>query len=134
MKMSSVARSRQASIAAEPVSPEVAPMTRDPAGAARQHLVEQRPDELKSVILEGQGRPVEQFQEPQPGGELLQRRDPGVVRETGIGFGQNLVQTDRRDGVAQERRHDPGGDLGIGPSAQAPPFRGGQARPLIRKV
>ena len=56
----------QASIAAEPVSPEVAPtmVTRSPRGA--QHMVEQAAQQLQRQVLEGQRRAVEQLEQMQP--------------------------------------------------------------------
>ena len=77
MKMSAVARSGVASIAAEPVSPEVAPMMVTRLAALRQHLVEQPADQLQREILESQGRAVEQLEQPQPRGEFPERRHAG---------------------------------------------------------
>ena len=82
--MSIAARSRQASIAAEPVSPEVAPtiVTCSPRRAST--ASNSRPDQLQRQILEGQGRAVKQLQQPEPLVELHQRRHRRV-RETAIG-------------------------------------------------
>ena len=72
-------------MAAEPVSPEVAPtmVTRWPR--SRQHMVVEPAQKLQRHILEGQGRPVEQLQQPGPGIDLLQGRHR-LVAETGIGL------------------------------------------------
>ena len=77
--MSIAARSRQASIAAEPVSPEVAPtiVTCSPRRASTASNM--RPDELQRQILEGERRAVEQLEQPQPLVELHQRRHRGMV-------------------------------------------------------
>ena len=84
MKMSIASRSRQASIAAEPVSPEVAPtmVTRSPRFAST--WSNSRPEQLQRHVLEGQRGPVEQLHQPGAVIELLQRRH-GRVAEAGIG-------------------------------------------------
>ncbi len=55
--MSTRARSRQASIAALPVSPEVAPSTVMRFVALGQHVVEQAPYQLQGEVLEGERGP-----------------------------------------------------------------------------
>ena len=77
--MSTCAQPCTASIAAEPVSPLVAPtiVTRSPAGA--EHVVEQPPDELQGDVLERQRRPVEQLGQPLPVVDLHQRHDGRVA-------------------------------------------------------
>ena len=71
--MSTLSRSGTASIAAEPVSPDVAPtiVTRSPRAA--EHVVEQPADELQGDVLERQRRPVEQLEQPVVGADLHQR-------------------------------------------------------------
>jgi hypothetical protein len=60
-------------MAAEPVSPEVAPtmVTRSPAGG--ELVVEQAPDELEGHVLEGEVGPQEQLQQVEAVG--AERRD-----------------------------------------------------------
>ena len=82
--MSIAARSRQASIAAEPVSPLVAPTMVMRSPRSRQHMVEQPAEQLHRHVLEGQRRPMEQLQREGAGIELDQRRHGGVA-EAGIG-------------------------------------------------
>ena len=69
--MSSAPRSRQASIAAEPVSPEVAPTMVTALAALAQHMVEQTADQLQRIILEGQRRAMEQLEQPIVVAQLL---------------------------------------------------------------
>jgi hypothetical protein len=57
----------------------------DPLAARGEHVVEQAADHLQGIVLEGQGRAVEQLQEPEVAVELLQGRHGGVA-EAGIGL------------------------------------------------
>ena len=82
--MSTRSRPAQASIAAEPVSPEVAPTIVTRCVALRQHMVEQAAEHLHRHVLEGERRAVEQLLHEQAGLELDQRHD-GRVAEAGIG-------------------------------------------------
>ena len=106
-------RSRHASIAAEPVSPLVAPtiVTRSPPRG--QHVVEQAAEHLHRHVLEGQRRSVEQFERPQIGLQLDQRHDRRVG-EPGIRLAAHRLQGGKRHGVADEGLHDPGCQLGVG--------------------
>ena len=101
-----VAGPRQASIAAEPVSPEVAPTMVTRWARSRQQMVEEPADELQRHILEGQGRPVEQLQEPGPGVDLLQRRHR-LMAEIGIGVPDQAGELRLLDPPAEEGLHDP---------------------------
>jgi hypothetical protein len=84
MKTETASRPRKASIAADPVSPDVAPtiVTRSPR--ARQRRLEQLADELHREVLEGQRRPVEQLEQEVVRLELLQRR-ARLVAEARVG-------------------------------------------------
>ena len=66
--MSTLAQAGTPSIAAEPVSPLVAPtiVIRSPRSA--EHVVEQAADELQGDVLERQRRAVEQLEQPLVGG------------------------------------------------------------------
>jgi hypothetical protein len=89
-------------------------------GAARQDRVEHQPDELQREVLEGQGRAVEQLEQPQPLVELHQRRHRRVP-EDAIGARRRLTQLGGGEAVAGEQPDDAGRQLGIGqpgPAAQ----------------
>ncbi len=70
--------------AAAPVSPEVAPTMVTCCATPRQDLVEHRGQELHREVLEGQGRPMEQLEQPLVGGQMAQGCGGGMV-EIGIG-------------------------------------------------
>jgi hypothetical protein len=63
--------------------------------------VEEPPDQLQGDILERQGRPVKQLQEPGPLVELLQGRDRGVVK-AGVGLLHHGFQVRRQRAVSHE--------------------------------
>ena len=73
-----------ASIAAAPVSPEVAPRMSPRPPRSRQRPVHRAAEELHGEILERQRRAVEQLQQKQIVVELAQRRAGGVA-EAAIG-------------------------------------------------
>ena len=62
--MSRAARSRHASMAADPVSPEVAHDDGEALAPLRQLVVEQAAHQLEGHVLEGERRPVEQLEQP----------------------------------------------------------------------
>ena len=100
--MSTCPQPRTASIAAEPVSPLVAPtiVTRSPRPL--EHVVEEPADELQGDVLERQRRPVEQLGEPLSRVDLDQR-DDGRVTEGGVRLVTQSGEVSRRDVVADER-------------------------------
>jgi hypothetical protein len=63
MKTSTLARPRNASIAADPVSPAGGADDGDPLARPGQRRLHHLADELHGEILEGQRRPVEQLQQ-----------------------------------------------------------------------
>ena len=81
--MSTLAQSCTPSIAADPVSPLVAPtiVTRSPRWAST--LVEQAADELQGDVLERQRRAVEQLEQPVAVVDLDERDDRRVA-ERGV--------------------------------------------------
>ena len=79
---------RNASIAAPPVSPEVAADDGDALAAGCQHAVHQPRQQLHGHVLEGQRRPVEQLEHPQAAVDLHERRD-GRVAEAGVGVARD---------------------------------------------
>ena len=110
--MSTLPQPWTASIAAEPVSPLVAPtiVTRSPRAA--EHVVEHPPDELQGDVLERQRRAVEQLGQPLPVVDLHERHD-GRVAERGVGVVAHPPQSSAGDLVADERGDDAVGDLGV---------------------
>ena len=72
MAMSMRSRPAQASMAADPVSPEVAPTMVIRSSRCRQHMVEQAAQHLHRHVLEGERGAVEQLLHEQTGIELDQ--------------------------------------------------------------
>ena len=87
--MSIASRSRHASMAAEPVSPEVAPTMVTRVAAARELVVEQPADELQRDVLERQRGPVEQLEQPRC-------RRPGRHERRHVGVGERRGYRVRR--------------------------------------
>ena len=83
--MSIMSRPRKASMAAAPVSPEVAPTIVARAPLPQQRAVHQPRHHLHGEILEGERRPVKQLEQPARGRNLAERRD-GRVMEAAIGL------------------------------------------------
>ncbi len=98
--------------------------------APPQHRLEQGADELERIVLEGQGRPVEQLHEPQPGPELLQGRDR-PVREAAIGVGHHVAPLVRRHEPVEEGICHGGGELGIREAAERAQRLRVEARPMF---
>ena len=90
--MSTRSRPAHASMAAEPVSPEVAPTIVTRLSRCGQHMIEQAPEHLHRQVLEGQRRTVEQFLHEQPGLKLDQRHDGGMA-EPGISLAADRRST-----------------------------------------
>ena len=74
--MSMVSRPRNASMAAEPVSPEVAPTMVARVPRCGEDVVHEARQELHGHVLEGQRRAVEQLEHEVAGRDLDQRRRP----------------------------------------------------------
>ena len=74
--MSVLSRPRKASIAAEPVSPEVAPTMVARVAAFGEDVVHEPRQELHRHVLEGQRRAVEQLEQEAARRDLDQRRRP----------------------------------------------------------
>ena len=83
--MSIASRSRHASMAADPVSPDVAPTIVTRLAPPLELVLEHRADQLQSDVLERERGPVEQLEDLQPVVERSQRDHFGVVeRRVGI--------------------------------------------------
>ena len=101
-----------------------------PAG---QETFEQQAEELQRDVLEGEGRAVEQLEQPVVRVELNERGHRGVAEpavrplahRAQLGFGER---------VADERGHDPDRGLGVGQAAQVRDLIPGQRRPRFGHV
>ena len=101
--MSIPARSRQASIAAEPGIARGGADDGDPLLALGQEMLVKPAQKLQGHVLEGQSRPVEQLHQPEPGVDLAERRHR-LVAEAGIGLGHDPGKIRLADPAAQEWR------------------------------
>ena len=82
-------------------------------------MIEQAADELERIILEGQGWPMKQFQQPRIGPDLNQRRNRRVVKRIAlIGLLKQPLQNIDCEGFSDEGGHDVGGHVGIWRSRQ----------------
>ncbi len=91
-------------------------------------MVHQPRDELHRHVLEGQGRPVEQFQQVFAITNFLQGQDVGRI-EGRIGILDQGLQIRRRNGVADEGRHDLLRQGRIGQILHGADVVGGKLRP-----
>ena len=122
--MSMLSRPATASIAAEPVSPLVAPTIVRRSSRRDEELLEQPAEQLQRDVLERERRAVEQLEQPLALVELPERGDRGVG-EAAVGLGAELAQLVLGQAVADERQHDARGELGVG---QARPSRRSRLR------
>ena len=129
--MSMRSRPAQASMAADPVSPEVAPTMVMRAIALGQDVIEQAAEHLHRHVLEGERRAVEQFLHEQVGFELDQGDDGGVA-EAGVGVAADGSEGLERDRGADKGVHDPGGEFGVGQASHRSPVGGGKMGPGFR--
>ena len=111
------ARPAKASIAAEPVSPEVAPTMVIGAPRRGQEMLEQPRQQLQRDVLERERRPVEQLEQPLVRPELAERRDRGMV-EGGIGRVDQSGELVRAQLIADERPQHRAADLLVGSALQ----------------
>ena len=96
-------------------------------------MVEQPADDLEGIVLESQGRPVKQLEQPVIGVQLHQRRDRRVF-ETGIGGGGDLDQRRLVDLGGGEWRDDAGRDLVIGKRRKPGERPGVETRPGFGQI
>ena len=129
--MSSRSRPTHASMAAEPVSPDVATTIVARSPRRRQLVVEQPADELQRHVLERQGRPVEQLEQPQPVADVDDRAHVGMV-EARVGVGHRRVERSQVDRPVDVGRHHRGGGGGV-PVGRVRD-RVGQRRPVLGDV
>ena len=126
--MSMRSRPAKASIAAEPVSPEVAPTIVTRASRVAQHMVEQPAEHLQRHVLEGERRAVEQLLHEQTVSSWTSGHDGGMA-EAGIGVAAHAPAASRRDCVADERLHHPRGECSDTAGRASRASRRGETRP-----
>ena len=131
--MSMRSRPTPASIAAEPVSPEVAPTIVTRASRVRQHMVEQPAEKLQRHVLERERRAVEQFLHEQTGVQLDQWHDGGMA-EAGVGVAAQRGKRGEGDGVADERLDHARGERVVRQAAHRPPVGRREVRPALRHI
>ncbi len=89
-----------------------------PALAARgQHMIHQPRQKLHRQILEGERRPVEQFERKRIHAELRQRRDRGMAK-IAVGLARHAGEIGLADRIVGEAPDHLHGDFGIGPAGE----------------
>src|SRR5207247_1042428 len=78
-----------------------------------EHRLQQQTDELQCKILEGERRPVKQFEQPEPGVELHQRRNCQMAKPV-IGSGRDVSQLGTGKVIAGKEGNEAGGKLAVG--------------------
>src|SRR5581483_10937835 len=121
MKMSIASSPRKASIAAAPVSPEVAPIT--VAWAPLHHL--------HGEVLEGERRAVKQLEQEAVRPDLAERRHSRVVKGA-ICLFQNLLEVGKAGIILKEGADDAVGGIGIVEAGERRDLAGRKARPGLR--
>ncbi len=125
--MSTVSRSRQASMAADPVSPDVAP-TMVTRSLRRVELdVEQPTQQLQGHVLERQRGSVEQLDEVDVVAQL-DERDDIVDVEGGVGVGHGVVEGSPIERARHEGPHDASGEGDVTVVGRL--HRGPESRPV----
>jgi hypothetical protein len=133
MTMSMFERPRKASMAAEPVSPEVAPTMVHVAAARGEDMIHQPRQELHRHVLEGERRAVEELEHEVAGLQLDDRRHRRVP-EGGIGVLDDLAQCRLGDLTAGEAGDDGVSHLGIGPVGEGRDFVARDLRPGLGQI
>ena len=131
--MSMRSRPAQASIAAEPVSPEVAPTMVTRASRAASTWSNRRPRSCSAMSLNDERRAVEQLLHEQAGVELDQRHHGGMA-EAGIGVAAQRGERGERDRVADERLDHTRGQRVVRQAAHRAPVGRGEVGPGLRHV
>ena len=126
-------RPRNASMAAAPVSPEVAPTMVQRRAAPIERAVHQARQDLHGDVLERERRTVKELQQPVVGPDLDQRRDRRMA-EAAVGVGQEAAQLLLADLSADERADDAQRHLDVGEPGQIRDLIVRQAGPFGRHV
>ncbi len=100
---------------------------------ARKKFLEQQPEQLQRDVLERQGGPVKQFEQPLLFVELPERGDRSMG-ETAISGPGEFAQAFGAQAAFDKRQHDPRGELGIRQSRHGSDFGGGELRPGARHI
>ena len=96
-----------------------------------QHLVEHRGQELHREVFEGQGRPMEELEQPVVGVELPQRSDC-AMGERSVGLMRERPELLLVEAAFREGREQPGREVGIGKLAHRLEVAGLEGRPARR--
>ncbi len=133
MKMSVRSRPAKASIAAPPVSPEVAPaiVARWPRSASTWSI--SRASSCIATSLKASVGPWKSSRTKVLAPSLHQRADR-FVPERGIGFTHQPLEDGRRDFAAEIWRQQAHGEVGIGQAAHGADFSRAELRPFLRHV
>ena len=102
-------------------------------GALLQHVIHQPRQQLHRQILEGERRPVEQFEHEQAGAELDQRHGGGMA-EGAVGLLRHAREIGLGDGIADERADHFDRDFGVRAAGKAGDGRGRERRPRLGHV
>ncbi len=98
-----------------------------------QHMIHQPRDQLHRQVLEGERRPVKQFEHEQAGAELHQRRGRRMA-EAAVGLARHAREIGFGDAVADKGPDHLDRDLGIRPAGKARDRRAVERRPGFRHV
>jgi hypothetical protein len=128
-----VSRPAKASIAAPPVSPEVAPtmVARWPRSDSTWSISRAR--KLHGDVLEGERRAMEQLEHEAVGAGLDQWADR-FMAERAIGFANQALEDIRLDFATEERGQQFDREIRIAQASHRPDFGGAESRPLRREV
>ena len=99
--------------------------------APAEEFLEQQAEQLERDVLECQGRPVKQLEQPLLLVELFERRHR-LVGKAAIGLGGQFEQAFGGEASGHERGHDPRGQLGIGQPGHCRDLVLAEARPFAR--
>ena len=131
--MSVRSRPAKASIAAPPVSPEVAPaiVARDPRSASTWSI--SRASSCMATSLKASVGPWNSSRMKRFGADLDQRADRLVAKRR-VGLAHHPLEAGRLDLAIDERRKHADRQVGIGKPAHGADLGGGELRPLPRDV
>ncbi len=129
--MSIASSPRKASIAAAPVSPEVAPITVACAPLRNKRAVHEPRHHLHGEVLEGERRPMKQLEQEFVRPDLAERRH-GRVMEAAIGLFQHGFEVGKAGIAFEERTHDAIGGVGIVEAGERGDLVAREPRPGLR--
>ncbi len=106
---------------------------RRPLAALRQDMIHQAGEKLHRHVLEGQRRPVKEFQHEFVGARLDDRTD-GFVAESTIGFTDDAGEGRLVDLAPEKRREQPHCQIGIRETTHGADFGLAELRPFCRHI